>query len=596
MRFSAGVFAAIAIVLMAGCSEAGFSPFNSGNGNDSGSIFMMVLGLAGGIAFFLFGIEMLSRGLLKWAGDKMRSILSNITENRLVAIGVGAFATVMTQSSGTTSAMLVSFVNSKLMKFRQTLAMLLGTGIGTTVTAQLIAFRITEYSLLIVAAGFALYAFSREQPKKNIGESLLGMGILFYGMFVITEAMVPVRTYEPFLEFLVRLDNPVAGIMIGLAFTVLLQSSAAFIGIIIILGSQGLLSLEASIPLMFGSNIGTAFTTGLASMRGDRESRKVALATFVFKALTVLLFIWWISPFATFIEVISPESSPDPSRAADAIPRQIANAHTVYNTVAAFVILPFTGFFSTLFDRMVPPAVSYTEPEFKVRYLDEKMLKTPALALNIAKQEVLRMAETVREMVRDFLPAFLEKDKTVLPGIAKKERKVNFLRDRLNDYLLKINHSGISKDRTNETFQMFYTVKELEQIADVISSRLYRKAVVWIESGNQFSEEGRRDILEVHENAIKQLSRAIEVFSSVNLEKAQEMEKKHRKYRNISFEMEKHHYERLGSSVERSIKSSETHLEIITMLRVITSYSTNIGRILLKWSPDGKNGNNNQRG
>ncbi len=566
--------------------------YTGGEGVEN-SLFIMILGLVGGLAFFLFGIEMLSRGLLKWAGDKMRGILSNITENRFVAMGAGAFATVMTQSSGTTSAMLVSFVNSKLMKFRQTLAMILGTGIGTTVTAQLIAFRITEYSLLIVATGFAIYAFSKNQLYRNIGESLLGMGILFYGMFVISESMAPVRTYEPFLEFLVRLENPLAGILIGILFTVVLQSSAAFIGIIIILGSQGLLSLDASIPMMFGSNIGTAFTTGLASLKADREARKVALATFVFKILTVLLFIWWISSFASFIEIISPRPDHVNGTGAEAVPRQIANAHTVYNIVAAFVILPFTGFFSRFFDRLVPPAVSYSEPEFKVRHLDESMLKTPALALNIAKQEVIRMGETVREMVRDFPPAFLEKDKSVLPEIAKKERKVNFLRDQVKDYLLKITHEGMSKDRTNESFQMFYTVKELEQIADVISSRLYRKAIVWIENDYQFSEEGREEILEIHENAIKQLSRAIEVFSSVNLEKAQEMEVKHRKYRNISFEIEKQHYERLGSSVEKSIQSSETHLEIITMLRVITSYSTNIGRILLKWSPPPKNAEKN---
>lgn len=558
------------------------------------SLFMMILGLVGGLAFFLLGMEMLSRGLLRWAGDRMRSILSSITENRFVAMGVGAFATVMTQSSGTTSAMLVSFVNSKLMKFRQTLAMILGTGIGTTVTAQLIAFRITEYSLLIVAAGFTLYTFSKEQLYRNIGESLLGMGILFYGMFVISESMAPVRTYEPFLEFLIRLENPLAGIIVGIVFTAILQSSAAFTGIIIILGSQGLLSLEASIPMMFGSNIGTAFTTGLASLKADREARKVALATFVFKLLTVMLFVWWISSFASLVEFISPGQGNGNGTGAEAVPRQIANAHTLYNTVAAFVILPFTGFFSRFFDRMVPPVVSYSEPEFKVRYLDESMLKTPTLALNIAKQEVIRMGETVREMVRDFPPAFLEKDKSVLQEISKKERKVNFLRDQVKDYLLKITHAGISKERTNESFQMFYTVKELEQIADVISSRLYRKAILWIESDYQFSEEGRREILEIHENAIKQLSRAIEVFSGVNLEKAQEMEVKHRKYRNISFEIEKQHYERIGSSVEKSIQSSETHLEIITMLRVITSYSTNIGRILLKWSPAEKKPENNR--
>ncbi len=556
-------------------------------GGEAG-VLVIVLGLAGGLAFFLFGIEMLSRGLLKSAGDKIRGILSNITENRLIAIAAGAFATVMTQSSGTTSAMLVSFVNSKLMKFRQTTALLLGTGIGTTVTAQLIAFRITEYSLLLVAGGFALYGFSKTQFYKNMGESLLGMGLLFYGMFIMSEAVIPLRTYEPLTGFLTGLEVPVLGILLGMLFTMLLQSSAAFIGVIIIFASQGMLSLEASIPLMFGSSIGTAFTAAIASIRAGREARKVAAAVFLFKTLGVLLFVWWISPFATLVESVSPAVSGDAADSAGVVPRQIANAHTIYNILVAFVLLPFTGFLGGLIDRLIPPVREKPEFDLKVKHLDDSLLKTPALALNVAKQEVIRMGMTVKEMVNDFLPAFLEKNKNVLSTIEEKEKKVNFLRDRVNEYLIKVSNEGVSGERTNESFQMFYTVKELEQIADVVSSRLYRKAIAWIDSDYEFSEQGKKEILESHKNTLKQLSRALEVFSDINLEKAQEMEKKHRKYREVSFDMERQHYQRLESSVEKSIQSSQTHLELITMLRVITSHSTNIGRILLKWSESDK--------
>jgi phosphate:Na+ symporter len=556
-------------------------------GRKTNWVIMLVIGLIGGLAMFLYGMEVMSHGLLRSAGDRLRSLLGSITKNRLVALGMGAFVTMIIQSSSATMVMLVSFVNSKLMKFKQTIPIMLGAAIGTTVTAQLIAFKLTDYSLLLLALGFFLLSFSKQEKYQHIGETLLGFGLLFFGMYIMSEAMYPLRSYEPFIQLLLQLKNPILGILVGTIFTALIQSSSAFVGIMIILGSQGLLSLEASIPMLFGSNIGTAMTALLASIKTDREARKVAVALTLFKFTGVMIFVWWILPFSEFIVAISPKSSTAGSsiaQMAEVLPRQIANAHTFYNIFAALIFLPITGLFARMIGRLIPEIEEKKEKPFETRYLDDNIIKTPSLALSLVKLEVIRMALLVRSMANDILPVFVDKKKEALDAIARKEKQVDFLRDATNDYLLKVTRENVREERISEAFQILYTIKELEQIADVISGTLSEKAHSWIKSEHEFSPEGKKDIAAYHEKIMKQIGRAIVVFRDVNLEKAKEMKAKYKEYRSISFELEKHHFERLKNSVEKSVQSSNTHLELLAMFRIVTGHCTNIARILIDWA------------
>lgn len=547
----------------------------------------LVVGLLGGLALFLLGMEVMSRGLLRSAGDKMRSILGNMTNNRFKAMGLGAFVTMVIQSSSATNVMLVSFVNAGLMRFRQTLGIILGAAIGTTITAQLIAFRLTDFSLLFVAVGFAMQALSRKEQYKNTGDALLGFGILFFGMHVMSEAMYPLRSYDPFIQMLLRLENPLLGILVGTMFTALIQSSSAFVGIMIILGMQGLISLEASIPLLFGANIGTAVTSLLAGIKAGREARKVALAVTLFKVFGVLLFVWWIKPFALFIAGISPGDAAgtgEIAALAEVIPRQIANAHTVYNVFVAVLVLPFTGLLAKTVEWMMPVVKKEEKPAFNLHYLDGSMLKTPVMALNLAKKEVIRMGGVVQDMVESIMPVFLARDPALLEDIDMKEQKVDFLRDHINAYLLKIGSEEMREERMNESFQILYTVKELELIADVVSSSMCRRAESWLAGDCSFSEEGKKELIHYHEKTCKLIQKAMEVFSEVNIEKALEMKQKYKEYRSIAFEFEKQHYERLKQKNKETAGSSETHLELMAMLRIISSHATNIARILLQWN------------
>ena len=320
-------------------------------------VWILFVGLVGGLAFFFLGLDMLSNGLKKFSGGKMRTMLTTLTKNRLMAAGLGSLLTMIFQSSSATSVMLVSLVESKLMQFRQTIAVLLGAALGTSLTMQLIAFKITSYSLFFVAIGFIITLIAKEQKTKNIGSAILGFGILFFGMDLMSTSMVPLRTYEPFIEALSQFRNPILGILAGAIFTALIQSSAAFIGIIITLASQGLISLEASIPLLLGANIGSTVTAIIASMKSGAQAKQVAWANAIFKVFWVLIVVWIIPLFVSLVYYISPSPVGSPEALMHAVPRQIANAHTIYNVVVLILTLPFINLFARLVERLFPPKI-----------------------------------------------------------------------------------------------------------------------------------------------------------------------------------------------------------------------------------------------
>ncbi|PLX10229.1 MAG: Na/Pi cotransporter family protein [Marinilabiliales bacterium] len=549
-------------------------------------VFLLVAGLIGGLGLFLLGMTMMSDGMQNAAGDKMRTILSQITHNRIIAVGVGTFVTMVIQSSSATTVMLVSFVHSKLMKFRQSIGVILGAGIGTTITAQLIAFKLTDYSLFLIGIGFILNSFTKSRNLRNIGKTILGFGILFFGMHIMSDSMFPLRSFSPFIDFIVKLENPFLGILVGAIFTALIQSSSAFIGIMIILATQGLLTIEASIPLLFGANIGTAITAILAGIKTDREAKQVALAHTLIKVIVVLIFLFWIPQFVEIVKLVSPKSSFSEGNfnsLAETVPRQIANAHTVFNIVLTCLILPFINLFGKMVEKILP-LKQITEPVLKTVYLDYGMVKNSSLALSLAKKETLRMGRLVQNMTGDIIIPYLVKKIEIIDDIRQNEEEVNFLRDQINDYILKVTRENLNEERVNESFQLLYTVKEFEQIADLVATNMIPKAMFWSSSNFEFSKEGKKELIDYHTRTQKQLSRALEVFENVNLEKAKAMKVKYKQYRNLEIEFEKQHFERLREEIMETVTSSKTHVELMTFLRAINGHATNIARILLKWS------------
>ncbi len=547
---------------------------------------MLVVGLLGGLALFLMGIKLMSSGFKHSAGERIRFILGKLSKNRFYATGFGAFITMVTQSSSATVVMLMGFVQSGLIRFSQTIGMIFGAAIGTTITVQLISFRIADYSLLIVALGFLFNTYSKRESLRFTGEALLGFGILFYGMHIMGEAMSPLRTYDPFVDLLATLKQPILGILAGALFTALIQSSAAFIGIMLTLASQGLISLEASVPLMMGANLGTSVTGIIAGIDANRESQKVAMGYTMFKFIGILLLAGFISPFVDLVRYFTPDIFSEELGIATNLPRQVANAHTIFNVLITLAVLPFTNLYAKLIDYILPP-LPEKKSKYSVKYLDQSLISTPSVALKVAKQEVMGLCDIVQEMVDEIIVPFISRDKTPLTRIDDREHNVDYLRDQINQYILKITKQDTTDRETQEAFQVMYAVKELEQIADLVSKNLTERAKWWLQSGYEFSPEGKMELREFHLLTQKQLKRAIAVFTELNLEKTKKAFKKYEDFKEFGREIERQHFGRLKEDVDKSLTSSKTHLELVSVFRTIGSHANNIAQIILEW-PENK--------
>mgnify|MGYP000876397307 CR=1 FL=1 len=545
-------------------------------------VVMLFVGLLGGLALFFMGISQMSIGIKHGIADKLRVLLLRMSKNKYVATFFGALVTVITQSSSATTVMLVGFVQSGLLKFQQTIGMILGAAIGTTITVQLISFKLADYSLLIVAVGFALMVFSKKIAFKSAGEAMLGFGILFYGMHLMSGSMAPLKTYDPFLQIIEQIQQPLIGVLVATLFTAIIQSSAAFIGIVLTLATQGLITLEGSIPLLMGANLGTAVTGIIASFSSGREAKKVAMAYTVFKFIGILLLYWLIQPFSDLVRFFTPDSI-DSLQGGEVVnlSRQIANAHTIYNVLLALVVLPFTNYFARIVD-FVMPIFPEEKVKFKIKHIDENLLNTPSVAIGLARQELVDMAHLVKEMLDHSLEPFTEKNLKNLDHIRESEEHVNFLRDNINEYLLKITRKDIAKSQIDEVFQVMFTSKELEQIGDLISKNLLDRAQWWVGSGFDFSDDGKNELLEYHRLTQKQLKRAIEVLENLDIVIARKQLKKYNHFKELGLELERSHFERLKKDVGKSVESSKTHLELVSVFRTIGSHANNIARIVLE--------------
>jgi len=555
------------------------------------SWFFLVMGLLGGLVLFLYGMEKMSEGLKKSAGKGMRNILSALTNNRIIGLAVGAFVTMVIQSSSATTVMLVSFAQAQLLTFGQTLSVILGANIGTTVTAQLIAFKLTDYAFLMIIIGFALTIFSKKDSLKYLGESLLGFGILFLGMKVMSDSMRPLRDYEPFIDVMKNLENPIYGLIIGAIFTALIQSSSAFTGIVIVLAQQGLLSLNAGIPLLLGANIGTCITAGLASLGTSREAKRVALAHVIFNTAGAIIFLFWIPYFVDLVRWMSPVSDATGiDKLAAETPRQIANAHTFFNVSVGLVFLPFTALLSKAVLKILPVEESEAAIEVFTWHLDDKAISTPSLAIDLSHAEVGRMAKILRRMLRAIIhPLFNDRDEadnihkhlTIIEGIEMREEKIDFLHEKVTSYLLKIGREELSEEQSREVFNLISIVRDMEAIGDIIHRDMFPLIAKKRALSFDFSQEGHEEIEMYHEKIYKQLARLETTFSEQKFKKAKKIVSKEDKYADLESEFKIKHLERLKEERKESIATHEIHMDIMDNLKQISVYVTEIARSIV---------------
>lgn len=441
--------------------------------------FALVLGLAGGLALFLAGLEQLAEGLKKVAGDALKQMLSKLTSNRVMGAVTGAVVTGILNSSSVTTVLVVSFVTAGVMSLQQSVGVIMGANIGSTVTAQILAFNISAYALLPVAVGFFLIFTSpkSKDQQKHWGMMIMGLGLVFFGMSVMSEAMYPLRSYQPFLDLLQRMEKPFLGIIAGALFTGLVQSSAATVGIAIAMASGGLLSLNAGISLALGANIGTCITALMAALGKPPEAVRAAVVHVSFNIAGVLLWLPFIQKLGDISIALSPTSSElsGVARMATEVPRQIANANTLFNIANTILFLPFTAVFALVAqklvrDRPVPPAI--IEPV----YLDPSLLEVPSFALAGVRNELTRVAELIQGMFESYREALVHGDYDRLSRLIREDDKIDILERECLIYLGKIRTRSLTLQESAEHQCLMASAVNLETLADVIETDLIELA------------------------------------------------------------------------------------------------------------------------
>jgi phosphate:Na+ symporter len=359
------------------------------------------MGLFGGLALFLAGLDQLTDGLKMAAGDALKNILQKLTTNRVMGVITGTLVTGILNSSSVTTVLVIGFVTVEIMTLQQSVAVIMGANIGSTVTAQLLAFNITKYALLPVAIGFFMTFVAQQDKIRYYGMMLMGIGLVFFGMGVMSEAMAPLRTYAPFIDFLEQMKTPILGILAGAAFTGIVQSSAATVGISIALASEGLLSLPAGLALALGANIGTCVTALLAALGKPVEAVRTAVVHVLFNVLGVLIWLPFIAYLADISIAISPvaQGLQGMEKMAYEVPRQIANGNTFFNIANVFLFILFTPLFAKAAIRLVPEKVKKKEGMISPKYLNESALEVPSTAFDNVRFESVRSLELIEEIV-----------------------------------------------------------------------------------------------------------------------------------------------------------------------------------------------------
>ena len=533
-------------------------------------IFFIVISFVGGIALLLYGIRLAGEGLQKAAGGRLRAILTSLTRNRYIGIGVGAAITAILQSSSAATVMLVGFVSSGLMTLNQTIGVILGADIGTTVTVQLLAFRVYDVAILFIAIGIGLMSFAKRAVTREIGQGILGFAFIFFSIKIMSDSMIPLRESEYLKALLLSIgESPLLGILIAAIMTALVQSSAAVIGMALALSLQNLMTLDVAIPIILGANIGTCAAAILTSIGANLEARQVAAAHTLFKVIGVALFYPLIVPFKEVIEYT----------AAD-IPRQIANAHTLFNVAIAVIFLPFANPFANLVRKIIPEREG--EERFGPKYLDPHVLNTPSLALGQATREALRMSDIAQWMLKESIQVFKSNDRDLLYRIEQRDDELDLLDREIKLYLTRIAQSTLTPPESKKEFELIAFTSNMENIGDIIDKNLMELAKKKITSGVSFSEEGLREIVEFHQKVLENFDISVSAFVSRNKDLAKKILRHKARLGEVERDFRQAHINRLHEGLQESVDTSAIHLDVLSNLKRINSHITNIAYPILE--------------
>lgn len=542
--------------------------------------FELWAGLFGGLALFLFGMDVMTQALKSAAGDYMKDILGKLTRNRFVGVGMGAFVTAIIQSSSVTTVILVGFISAGLMSMSQSVAVIIGANIGTTITAQILAFNVSKIALPLITLGFLISFTAKRENLRQTGMIVLGLGLVFYGMAIMSTALNPLRSYEPFVHFMVSMQNPILGAAVGMLFTAVVQSSSATTGILIVMASQGLIGLESAIAIAMGSNIGTCVTAGLASISKPREAVRAALVHTIFNVGGVAIWIAFIPQMAEFAQWISPASSglSGVERLAAETPRQIANVHTFFNVSNAIIFIGFTTHLARLAEWLIPDRPIHIDEAMLPRHLNEDLLQTPPIALEAARQEVNRLGERVLEMVSGIMPAAISGTRGELNEIAAMDKVVDALHLAIVRYLGQVSLRKLTKRQSKELLELVESVNDLEQIGDRIATVMVTSARKRMEEDIHVSPQTAEVLNKYHAEVVKTLEDALKAVTTQDSELAQEVRKRKKDFSRMTREVAAHGLTRLTADAPNRSKTYAREMEIMEILESVFTLARRIAK------------------
>lgn len=529
--------------------------------------FLLIVGLIGGLAIFLLGMERMTESLKIVAGDRMRDLLKRLTETRVAGLLTGAGITAVIQSSSITTVLIVGFITSGLMSFEQSLGAILGANIGTTITAQIIAFKVTSYALLAVAIGFGITFVSKNEARRAQGSVLLGLGLVFFGMTLMGDAVAPLRSSETFIDAMVRLENPFLGIAAAAAFTALVQSSSATTGIVIVLAQQGLISLETGIALILGANIGTSVTAYLAALGKPRAAMRAAAAHTLFNVGGAVLWVPFIGLLANLVTGIGGGTA-----------REVANAHTIFNVANGLIAIWFTPQIAAFVYRVVKDRPADVEAEVVARYLDRELLRTPSLALDRARLELLRMADRVRRMLAAAMPAVLNGTRWELLEIERLDDEVDSLHGQIVEYLAEISQTKLKKESTEELVALMEATNDLEAIGDLLETNFVSIGMSRIEQGLTISPATRDVLTELHEAVTDALDLAMLAMTQKNVDAARRTRGMKKQINSLERAAAAHQQERLVVDEPNRVAVYRLETDIIRTLKRVYYFAKRIAR------------------
>ena len=456
------------------------------------------MGLFGGLALFLGGLDVLSEGLKLAAGNTLRTVLQKLTVNRFMGATTGAFVTAVLNSSSVTTVLVVGFVTAGVMTLAQSVGVIMGANIGSTMTAQLLAFNLSAYALIPVAIGFFMTFASKSDRPKYFGMMIMGLGLVFYGMGLMSEGMSPLRSYEPFLNILASMENPLYGLLAGAVFTGLVQSSAATVGIAIAMASEGLLALPAGIALALGANIGTCVTALLAALGKPTEAVRAAVVHILFNIAGVVI---WL-PFLTILAEIAIDISPaatgleGTAKLAAEVPRQIANANTMFNVINTLLFIGFTTWFARLAEKLIPERAPAKDVIIEPEFLDEAALEAPSIALENARREIERAGLITLEMMEALRAAHQTKNKQQLDEVARRDDEVDILEAAVMSYLGKIRQHMLTEDEGATQQALVAAMMNIESVADVIETDMVGVIKAYLEGDFEVSTQETQEMMQ----------------------------------------------------------------------------------------------------